>query len=615
MQRLLTSALVLTLTLALAAAAAGAVGDLGPQQRVSAGGGMHAFPALAANPDRNEYLAVWTVISPPGAEIHGRVLGPGGQPRGEQFQISGPTTGGGAYGPEVTYNPISEEYLVAWVGSTIAGDSEIYIQRLSASGAELGVDDQRVSDLGIDGDMSYSAGLPSVVHNPARNEYLLAYRGDETSGADEVFIQRVAADGTALGITDQRISMMGPAGDANYGGQAPSVAYNGAADEYLVVWYGNDDRPGLAAGEDEIFMQRISATGVEVGTDDQLISSQGPALDTDYDAEDPAVVANGVDGDYLVAWVGDLDAGGGAQEREIVTQRLAADGTEIGSDDGRISTMGPNGDAAYGAAGPEVAHDSLRDQYLVAWAGDDGGALADNEFEIYAQRLSAAAEEIGTDDLRVSQIGPDGDPAYGPTAEPITALAYSSAAQEYLAGWWSDDDKGGLSDDDFEVFARAVSSKDDPPPTPPTTDPADTEVEGPDVRIGKIVVVKGKELKIKPKAGCQEPCTATATATVIDKPRKGGKKGKGKGGKKARYKLKPVSRSTDAGERATLRLKLKGGSKKRKKLTSKIVRSIGNRHKLRGRLVVEFSDTAGNTAVEKRVVRLKARKKGGSKGR
>ena len=44
---------------------------------------------------------------------------------------------------------------------------------------------------------------------------------------------------------------------------------------------------------------------------------------------------------------------------------------EIGSDDFRISAMGPDGDTSYGAFDPAVAYGSQDGLYLVVWYGDD----------------------------------------------------------------------------------------------------------------------------------------------------------------------------------------------------------------------------------------------------
>ena len=98
-------------------------------------------------------------------------------------------------------------------------------------------------------------------------------------------------------------------------------------------------------------------------------------------------------------------------EFEIFGQRVdGASAAEIGGDL-RLSDMGPDGDPDFGAFHPAVAYNSTQDEYLVVWYGDDNtGLLVDNELEIFGQRVAGATgAEIGGD-IRLSDMGPDGDP-------------------------------------------------------------------------------------------------------------------------------------------------------------------------------------------------------------
>ena len=61
----------------------------------------------------------------------------------------------------------------------------------------------------------------------------------------------------------------------------------------------------LFNGENEIFGQMISNTGAEIGTNDVIISSQGPPGNGNYDATKPDVSWNEKDNEFLVVWSGD----------------------------------------------------------------------------------------------------------------------------------------------------------------------------------------------------------------------------------------------------------------------------------------------------------------------
>jgi uncharacterized repeat protein (TIGR01451 family) len=185
------------------------------------------------------------------------------------------------------------------------------------------------------------------------------------------------------------------------------VAYNSAEDEYLVVWWGDDNTGSLVDNEREIYGQRVAAaTGAEIGGDFRL-SDMGPDGDSRYWASSPAVAYNSAEDEYLVVWRGDDDTGGLVDdEYEIFGQRVdAATGAEIGGDL-RLSDMGPDGNRFYGASYPAAAYNSTEDEYLVVWQGDDTAPLVDSEYEIYGQRFAVVADLSITKDDSPDPVDP-----------------------------------------------------------------------------------------------------------------------------------------------------------------------------------------------------------------
>lgn len=89
------------------------------------------------------------------------------------------------------------------------------------------------------------------------------------------------------------------------------------------------------------------------------------------------------------------------------------------------------------------------------WAGDDdAGGLSDSEFEIYGQRLDAnTGTEVGPNDVRISDIGPDGNIAYDAN---VPAVAFNPASHEYLVVWEGDDNIGPLVEDEIEIFGQRL---------------------------------------------------------------------------------------------------------------------------------------------------------------
>src|SRR5262249_32772608 len=148
----------------------------------------------------------------------------------------------------------------------------------------------RICEMGSPNNLDFEALDPAVAYNSANNEYLVVWRGDDNSGPlvdgeFEIYGQRLnAATGAEVGANDRLISSMRAGGNANFDAFDPAVAYNDRANEYLVVWHGNDGTSPLKDNEFEIYGQRLNAaTGAEVGTDFR-ISHMGPDGDSRFTA-------------------------------------------------------------------------------------------------------------------------------------------------------------------------------------------------------------------------------------------------------------------------------------------------------------------------------------------
>ncbi len=376
----------------------------------SSSGRQARSPAAVYNSANNEFLVVWQEDDGAGFvegdfEIFGQILASNLAHLGDSFRISDMGGTGqnpfGASDPAVAFNSVENEYLVVWsgddnVGGLVAFEHEIFGQRLDENGAAQGNNDFRISDVGGTGDTLFDAFHPAVAFNSVENEYLVVWDSNDDVGGlvaskFEILGQRLSEIGTAQGDNDFRISDMGATGaELNFSAFRPAVAFNSAENEYLVVWHGDDDVGGLVRFELEIFGQRLDENGAEQGNNDFRISDTGGTGDNSFGTSDPAVAFNSVDNEYLVVWYADDNVGGLVNnEREIFGQRLNESGAAQGSNDFRISDMGGTGDNPFDAFGPAVAFSSAGNQFLVVWEGDDdAGTLADDDFEIYGQRLA-----------------------------------------------------------------------------------------------------------------------------------------------------------------------------------------------------------------------------------
>jgi hypothetical protein len=430
---------------------------VGSQTRISQVGpdGNPAFdglaPAVAYNPQADEYLAVWEGdhAVDEETEVYGRLLSATGNPLGAGFRISqvGPEgdTNFDAFRPAVAYSSQTNEFLVVWHGNAGADNQfEIYGQRVSAAGAEVGPNDFRISDAGPDGRGAFDASRAAVSYSSQANEFLVVWYGDETVDNEfEIYGQRVSAAGAEVGPNDFRISDAGPEGDAAFDAFKPVITYNPQANEFLVVWYGDD----AVADEIEVYGQRLAAAGTEVGPNDFRISDAGPNGNPSFAAQRPSVAYNSRALEYLVVW--DADDNGAPlidNETEVFGQRLTASGSEVGVNDFRISDAGPDGDSRFDAVRPVVAP-SQGDEYLVVWYANE---TPRNQFEIYGQRV-AAGVQIGENDFRLSRQSTTGNAALDAQ---FPSLAYGARANEYLAVWSADDGNAPMVDDEFEIFGR-----------------------------------------------------------------------------------------------------------------------------------------------------------------
>ena len=334
--------------------------------------------------------------------------------------------------------------------------------RISIMGDDLETTSTIRDDFGI-------ADSPTVAYNASNHEYLVVWRADDdnfplVNNEWEIFGTRVNANSGLVTGFQFRISFMGDDNESNattrvgfFAGE-PEVAWDSVNNQYLVVWYGDDDTTPLVDNEREIFGQRLTSLG---GLDGPRIriSTNGPPQDTTFLVQNPDVVYNATEQEFLVVWRGEDDTSPVVDnEHEVYAQRINANGTLdgqvirvsfAGNDSETNATIRDN----FFVQDPAVAWNSVDNEYLVVWSGDDDTAPAiDNEIEISGQLLSGIGVPSGSN-FRISDMGSSTDTGYRAQRP---AISYNAIDNQYLVAWQGNEPDTLFSGSETEIFAAIL---------------------------------------------------------------------------------------------------------------------------------------------------------------
>ena len=310
---------------------------------IAAGAGVdRRFPDVAYNSRRNEYLVVWEHLGSSGPEIHAvPVSATGGVDLSKQVVIATTSPSSAPYRPAVAYAYTSDKYLVVWYDEGV-GFSSIWGQVLSSDGALNGSNFLISEDPG--GHERYD---PDVAYCRTRNEFLVVWRQLATPSDGDIYARRVTGDGNPLSPDSITISVL------LYDETAPAVAalpLKNNEGDYLIVWETN-------TGSDT----DIYDLTVHVASDGTVsLGSLLPQIVYD-DSENesvPAVAGNESNDQYLVTWKQHykVDLGGGLflEFDGIAGKTVSSDGHLVSgtSTDPGVWIGGMDADNSAVAAGP-----------------------------------------------------------------------------------------------------------------------------------------------------------------------------------------------------------------------------------------------------------------------
>jgi YD repeat-containing protein len=313
---------------------------------VAAGFNDQSQPAVAYNPDDNQYLVVWQDASRLPVTIQGQRLADDGSLIGSSFTIA--TSGAN---PAVAYSPVDESYLVVWQTTT-----DILARPVAADGTP------GTTFTVFAGTTTSPAAEPAIAYSAAHDYFLVAWQRLGGGGAFDppppYLIQSQfvwpSGDVRRLVTIAQQATPLAQ----------PFVSTNNAIN--LITW--QDARHN----QTDIYGQRLNYDGSLAGSNFVINDASG-------DKSWPAVAWNDAGDAYLVTWQHD---GNG----HVLGQRIDTDGDPVGT----LITLSDTGQAARPALVTTAAG-----QWLAAWQEGNNlyGRLLNSDGSLDGQAVSLVAEK------------------------------------------------------------------------------------------------------------------------------------------------------------------------------------------------------------------------------
>ena len=260
----------------------------------SDGDGNHE-PAIAHNPNHNEYLVVWWNDRGVTRDIYARRVAADGTVLSWFSVISTPNQWN--WLPDVAYSPQQDEYLIVFTRKESTTDYNIYARRVAWNGSWISADIPIRTVAGMQ-------WYPAVAYNIVDNEFLVVYENDWSNTLRDIDAQRVRGQDGALKSWRNIATAPGAIR------RLPAVAYNEGRNEYLIAYtYG-----ASSAANGEIYGKISSASMGSLSAELKLVEN--------VFHQDNVALAAGAD-EYLAVW----EDGPGAGHQTLYGRRIAGDGT------------------------------------------------------------------------------------------------------------------------------------------------------------------------------------------------------------------------------------------------------------------------------------------------
>ena len=246
---------------------------------------------------------------------------------------------------------------------------------------------QKLTRIGPDGNLAFSAHDPAIAYNSVDDEFLLAWLGRDPAapGETEVYGQILDGTGKPEGHRPPAVDRW-PATRPTQ----PVVSYSSAVNTYMLAYVAPPPAgPNNPAGQEEIIGQIVTATGAPSGEPARISDTDPFNADADQ-ASDPAVAYDPAHDQFRFVWRADATVEG---DFEVQTRRVSS--TLIDADG--IPSFQVSTTAAGDANEPDIVYLPAQERYVIAWEGDI--AAGDSEIFVEVEKFDSA---IITNDTQVS---------------------------------------------------------------------------------------------------------------------------------------------------------------------------------------------------------------------
>ncbi len=216
------------------------------------------------------------------------------------------------------------------------------------------------------------------------------------------------------GADDFRITNFGPAGDLFAFAARQDMAYNSTDNEFFIIFLGRRPGPMVSMDEFEVYGQRLTTSGANIGDPILLTSVDGLGSAGGAPQNRRVVYDPGANGYILVYDAQDTSLG--ATSVDIYGRLIAASGQPVGP------TFVVDS-ASTSDNRPDVAVNTVDNEFLVVWERDTG---VDSQRSISARRFNGANAAALGETFRIDTVNRfKGNPT----------VAYNGDDNQYLVAW------------------------------------------------------------------------------------------------------------------------------------------------------------------------------------